>query len=146
MIYDVGTTITSEAWDNKYKPNQDWNHAWGAAPANVIPRCLMGVQPVEPGFAKVQIRPQPGHLTSAGLDLPTIRGTIHADFSAEPNRPFILNVVLPANVKAVVYIPRPETGGTDVLMDGRVVQGTPVGRFLVLDDVTSGKYRFERNP
>lgn len=27
----VGSTISLEAWDNKYKPNQDWNHAWGAA-------------------------------------------------------------------------------------------------------------------
>ena len=26
----VGSTITLEAWDNKFKPNQDWNHAWGA--------------------------------------------------------------------------------------------------------------------
>ena len=37
MVDDVGTTITLEAWDQKYKPNQDWNHAWGAAPANVLP-------------------------------------------------------------------------------------------------------------
>ena len=22
------------------KPNQDWNHAWGAAPANLLPRFL----------------------------------------------------------------------------------------------------------
>ena len=32
----VGSTISLEAWDNKYKPNQDWNHAWGAAPANIL--------------------------------------------------------------------------------------------------------------
>src|SRR5207253_8512957 len=31
MVEDVGTTMTLEAWDQKYKPNQDWNHAWGAA-------------------------------------------------------------------------------------------------------------------
>ena len=36
----VGSTISLEAWDNKYKPNQDWNHAWGAAPANIIPAKL----------------------------------------------------------------------------------------------------------
>ena len=53
MVYDVGTTITLEAWDNKYKPNQDWNHAWGAAPGNIIPRKLMGIEPLEPGFKKV---------------------------------------------------------------------------------------------
>ena len=46
----VGSTISLEAWDNKYKPNQDWNHAWGAAPANIIPRRLMGVEPLTPGF------------------------------------------------------------------------------------------------
>jgi alpha-L-rhamnosidase len=38
----VGSTITMEAWDMKYKPNSDWNHAWGAAPANIIPRHLWG--------------------------------------------------------------------------------------------------------
>ena len=37
----AGSTITMEAWDDKYKPNQDWNHAWGAVPANIIPRYLV---------------------------------------------------------------------------------------------------------
>ena len=73
MIHRVGTTISLEAWDNKYKPNQDWNHAWGAAPANIIPRCLMGVEPLEPGWRRVRIRPQPGSLSQASLDLPTVR-------------------------------------------------------------------------
>ena len=35
-----GSTITLEAWNMKDKPNLDWNHAWGAAPANLIPRFL----------------------------------------------------------------------------------------------------------
>jgi len=34
----VGSTMTMEAWDMIYKPNSDWNHAWGAAPGNIIPR------------------------------------------------------------------------------------------------------------
>ena len=54
----VGSTISLEAWDNKYKPNQDWNHAWGAAPANIIPRRLMGVEPLTPGFGTARIKPQ----------------------------------------------------------------------------------------
>lgn len=52
MAQDVGTTITLEAWDDKYKPNEDWNHAWGAAPANVIPRKILGVEPLDPGYKK----------------------------------------------------------------------------------------------
>lgn len=44
-----GATISMEAWGNKFKPNQDWNHAWGAAPANIIPFNLVGVYPLTPG-------------------------------------------------------------------------------------------------
>ena len=145
MIYDVGTTITLEAWDNKYKPNQDWNHAWGAAPANIIPRYLMGVQPIEPGFAKVRIMPRPGHLRSASVDFPTIRGTIHVDFSSEPDHAFVLNVMLPANVKAIVGLPQLASSKPEVLVDGQTLQGTLTGEFVVLDDVGSGRHRFERS-
>ena len=35
-----GATMTMEAWSLEAKPNQDWNHAWGAAPANLLPRFL----------------------------------------------------------------------------------------------------------
>jgi len=144
MIYDVGTTITLEAWDNKYKPIQDWNHAWGAAPANIIPRCLMGIEPVEPGFAKVRIKPQVGSLRSGSLDLPTVRGTIHADFASAKGESFALNVRLPANVKAVISLPRLGSKDPDVRMDGKRATWTVKGRFVVLDDVGSGLHRFER--
>jgi alpha-L-rhamnosidase len=144
MIYDVGTTITLEAWDNKYKPNQDWNHAWGAAPANIIPRCLMGIRPIEPGFARVQIKPQVGSLHSASLDLPTIRGTIHEDFTSVKAKSFVLNVHLPANVKAVVFLPDLGTTNRNVLMDGKKVTGILKGKFVVLDDIGSGDHHFER--
>ncbi len=39
-MIDQGSTITMEAWSLKAKSNQDWNHAWGAAPANLLPRYL----------------------------------------------------------------------------------------------------------
>jgi hypothetical protein len=144
MIYDVGTTITLEAWDNKYKPNQDWNHAWGAAPANIIPRCLMGVKPIEPGFAKVQIKPQVGSLKRGRLDLPTVRGPIHVDFTSTKNESFVLNVRLPANVIATVFLPKLGNMSPNVLMDGNEVTGTLKGKFIVLDNVGSGDHRFER--
>lgn len=72
----VGSTITLEAWDDSFKPNQDWNHLWGAAPGNIIPFRLMGVEPLEPGFARVRIHPQPGSLRRADLTVPTCRGPI----------------------------------------------------------------------
>ena len=75
-----GSTITMEAWDWKYKNNLDWNHAWGAAPANIIPRFLMGIRSLEPGYKKVLIQPQPGKLESAKIKLPSIRGDIIVQF------------------------------------------------------------------
>jgi hypothetical protein len=75
-----GSTITMEAWDMKYKPNSDWNHAWGAAPANIIPGYMWGISPAEPGFAKCIIRPQLGNLKHSKIKVPAIRGFIEAEF------------------------------------------------------------------
>ena len=58
-MVETGATITWEAWDQRYKPNQDWNHAWGAAPANLLPRFVLGVQPFAPGWKRAVIRPYP---------------------------------------------------------------------------------------
>ena len=143
MIHDVGTTMTLEAWDNKYKPNQDWNHAWGAAPANILPRKLMGVEPTEAGFGKVRIRPQTGSLEWAKLDLPTIRGSIHVDFQSSPTR-FVLNVRLPANMTAEVWAPsRGASGEATVLVDGVERRGRREGQFLVIEPVGSGAHSFQ---
>ncbi|MCX6333008.1 MAG: family 78 glycoside hydrolase catalytic domain [Bacteroidia bacterium] len=75
-----GSTIAMEAWDMKYKPNSDWNHAWGAAPANIIPGYLWGITPAVPGFGRFVIKPQLGNLGYSKIEVPTIRGTIVAEF------------------------------------------------------------------
>jgi hypothetical protein len=143
MIRAVGSTITLEAWDNKYKPNQDWNHAWGAAPANIIPRFVLGIEPLEPGFRTVRIRPQPGGLTRASFDLPTVRGTIHTDFTAAVKR-FALRVVLPANMTARVYVPRLGSDDLTLKVDGAARAGKRDGDFLVVVGIGSGEHTLVR--
>lgn len=101
----MGSTITTEAWDNVYKPNLDWNHAWGAVPANVIVRGLMGVEPLEPGYSKVRIAPQPGGLEHAELRLATIKGEIRVAFQKEKDGSYTLDVQLPANMQAEIINP-----------------------------------------
>lgn len=142
MVEDVGTTITLEAWDNRYKPNQDWNHAWGAAPANVIPRKLMGVEPMEPGFRRMRVRPQPGGLEWASLDLPTIRGVVHAGFKAAPDR-FTLTLRLPANTQAEVYLPRLARADSIVTVDGKRRGARAEGAYVVVE-VGSGAHVLTR--
>ncbi|MCH7227407.1 alpha-L-rhamnosidase C-terminal domain-containing protein [Haloferula sp. A504] len=82
-MLESGTTITWEAWDHKYKPNQDWNHAWGAAPANLLPRYVLGADPLEPGWEVVGIRPNLGDLTYAKGRVPTVKGPIEIEWKVE---------------------------------------------------------------
>ncbi|MCD7935454.1 MAG: alpha-L-rhamnosidase, partial [Tannerellaceae bacterium] len=136
----AGSTITLEAWDNKYKPNQDWNHAWGAVPANIIPRKLMGVEPVVPGFSKVRIKPQVASLEWAKATIPTIKGEIKMEIENRRGE-YLLQVTIPANMEAEIYLPsitstyRVTNNGTS--QKATQVKGQP---FLSLGTLSSGSY------
>lgn len=80
-MIEQGGTITWEAWSEKVKENLDWNHAWGAAPGNVIARRILGIRPSLPGFAKTHIEPQPGKLTYISLTHPLPKGEIYVELS-----------------------------------------------------------------
>ncbi len=99
----AGSTITMEAWDNKYKSNQDWNHAWGSAPANVIPMKLMGVEPLTPGYSLVRIKPQIGSLKWANAVIPTIKGAIRIKVENKKER-YMMQLNIPANMSAELYL------------------------------------------
>ena len=76
-----GSTISMEAWDNEFKPNQDWNHAWGAAPANIIPRRLAGIRPIANGFTRFVVEPKPGDLKNFAITHPTPHGAIALEYA-----------------------------------------------------------------
>ena len=84
----AGSTVTLEAWDHRYKNNLDWNHAWGAVPANIIPRFVAGVRPATPGFEAVLVAPRLGHLLQISAVVPTPRGpvSIEVEKSADKGR------------------------------------------------------------
>ncbi len=133
----AGSTITMEAWDNIYKPNQDWNHAWGAAPGNLIARGLMGITPLKPGFERVRIKPQPGKVRQAGLLMPTIRGDIQTEFTHSPDGAMVLTVNIPANCTAEVWYPCEDKH--EALVDGVKAKGKKENGWLVLE-IGSGKH------
>jgi alpha-L-rhamnosidase len=145
MIYDVGTTIALEAWDDRFKPNQDWNHAWRAVPASIIPRLLMDVRPLSPGFEQILIQPQPGSLGWVELTTPTIRGPVTVRFNNVPQASFHLETETPANTTARVMIPALGSDNPAVVVDGRRVPGRYVGAFVVVDGVGSGLHTFDRS-
>ena len=79
-MIESGSTMTMEAWDIQYKPNLDWNHAWGTAPANIITRHMWGIRPAKPGFTLATIQPQVSGLTRSEIRVPTIMGAINAEY------------------------------------------------------------------
>ena len=107
-----GSTITMEAWDMKYKPNSDWNHAWGAAPANIIPGYMWGIRPTEPGFISAEIQPQLYGLQSSKIIVPTIRGNIKAEYKDEKEtKEFI--IWIPGNMECDFILTDPENSITN---------------------------------
>lgn len=93
-----GSTVAMEAWGFKYKPNLDWNHAWGAVPANIIPRHLWGIQPKTPGYGVATIRPAVGSLKSTTIKVPTLRGPITGAYQWVNGRKQVYTINLPANM------------------------------------------------
>ena len=138
----VGATMTTEAWDNKYKSNNGWSHAWSASPVHIIPRKMMGIEPAEPGFGKILIKPQPGSLEQAEIKCPTIRGDVLVSFKNKPQQSFSMNLTIPANTTAVVYLPF-WSKLQKVTMNGNGVKYRQQGNFAIVDGVGSGNSSFE---
>ena len=139
-MIQLGSTITLEAWDLKYKNNLDWNHAWGAAPANIIPRFVLGVRPIEPGFAKVLIRPQLGSLRQASGTVPTIRGPIDISIENDPAHACTLKIDIPANMKAKVGLPCRDKESRTLVVDGKKVEAQLECGYLLYDNLSKGTH------
>lgn len=142
-MVESGTTITWEAWDQRYKPNQDWTHAWGAAPANLLPRFVLGVQPLVPGWKRAAICPHPGPLKSAQGKVPTPLGPVLIRW--ENGRAFKLSVTLPPGMSARIQIPAGEKSG-GVFINGGPVRAHRAGRWWSLDEDVTGAVSIETKP
>jgi alpha-L-rhamnosidase len=116
----VGSTITLEAWDMKYKPNLDWNHAWGAAPANIITRYMWGIIPKSPGFKTVQIRPQLDDLNYSEIKVPTINGIIYAKFELVNKQHKIYEIELPENVNGQFIL---KSDAAEIILNNKLITG-----------------------
>lgn len=139
-MVDSGTTITWEAWEQRFKPNQDWNHAWGAAPANLIPRYVLGAQPLESGWSHVIIQPNPGLLKNAEGKIPTPRGPILIRW--ENGKTFKLSLSLPPGVSAQVRLPADKTSER-VLVNGKPESAQRIDNRLILDKSVYGSVTIE---
>ena len=139
-MVESGTTITWEAWDQKYKPNQDWNHAWGAAPANLFPNYVLGARVLTAGWSQATIRPHPGPLTSAEGKIPTPRGPILIGWKNAAT--FSLTLTLPPGITAKVELPA-AAASRGVFSSGNPVAAKRSGAWWLLDAPVTGVATFE---
>lgn len=141
-----GSTITLEAWDQQFKPNLDWNHAWGAAPANLVPTYLVGVRPAQPGFKKFVVQPRPGNLESFTAKVPTPRGAVQVRY-ARNDSVVGLDVDVPGNSTARVGLPLGDVQQPiSVIHNGKEIGVRVETTHAWVDDVPPGRHTFRLTP
>jgi len=146
MIHRLNAANTCEAWDPSGKPDMSKSHTWGSSAGNMIQRGLMGINPLEPGFKKISIKPQIGDLEFAKMDFPTIKGKVSVNVFQRSGS-YIVEINIPANTTARVFIIKGEKKGTEVEVDGKIVNGSvdDSGEFILFDNVGSGSHVFKRS-
>ena len=108
----MGATTIWERWDSMLpdgtiNPGQmtSFNHYALGAVADWIHRTIGGIAPLEPGYAKVLIAPQPGGgLTWATARLETARGLVEVRWQ-ETEQDLTVEAIVPAGVTGVIRLP-----------------------------------------
>ncbi|QXP53862.1 family 78 glycoside hydrolase catalytic domain [Cellulophaga sp. HaHa_2_1] len=117
-MMEVGATMTMEAWDVKYKPNSDWNHAWGTAPLNIITRYMWGIKPKTAGFKIAEIKPQLAELSYTTIKVPTKNGIISGTYQ-KSEKSELYTLEIPERMSAEFTIP---SSPKKVLLNGKKIK------------------------
>ncbi|HTE19919.1 MAG TPA: glycoside hydrolase family 78 protein, partial [Armatimonadota bacterium] len=139
---EQGATTLWESWNGK----DSLNHIMFGDVSAWFYRALAGIRPDAPGFKRIRIQPHVlGDLTWARGVYDSIHGRIESGWKLENGR-FNLNVTIPANTTAIVYVPATDAA---VVTEGGKPAGRAVSvRFLRTEngsavfEVGSGTYRF----
>jgi hypothetical protein len=135
MMQSFGATSTMECWLPEELPNLSFSHVWSSSPALIVPQYLFGVLPTSPGFATLDVFPQPGPVESGSATLPSVRGPIGVAFKqtvpGAAGGCTDINVILPGGVTARVGAPMWGDANTTVKVDGVAVPTVVEGDFAV---------------
>jgi hypothetical protein len=142
-----GATSLTEAWNARRGSSQDHFMLGQIQEWFYHDLAGIGCDPTGPGFEKIVINPQPaGNLTWVKASYVSIRGKIVSDWKRDGDK-FILNVTIPANTTATVFVPA--KSAESVTEDGQPVTPGNGVTFLRMENdravfaIESGKYEFE---
>ena len=140
-----GATTWWERWngDTGDPAMNSYNHyAFGSVVAWVY-RSVAGIDTTSaaPGYREIVIHPHlDSRITRARGEYQSLYGKIVSDWNVTSAGPFVLNVTIPANTTAKVYLPT--LPSAHVTQDGRAVAAKREGDALLVD-VGSGSHTFE---
>lgn len=100
----VGATSTWEFMDGGDLTGSV-THAWSGTPTAILPSTILGIEPVEPGFAVASITPRLGTLAFASGVVPTPQGLLAVRFEQENGRLKTAKVCRPRGVDASLHLP-----------------------------------------
>ena len=129
-----------ESWDFP-ETGPSRNHPMFGSIDEWFYRSLLGINPAEPGFRKVIIKPQPaGDLVWAEGSYRSVRGLISSSWK-KTDSTFSLQVEVPANVTAQVWIPSTEK--SEIIESGKPVSNVQYDRGYAVVEIGSGQYSFQ---
>ena len=80
----------------RQEPTRSDCHAWSANPMYELLSGVCGIEPAAPGFERVRIAPNPGHLKKIKASMPHPKGEIKFDYKQKKGKTSVI-VILPAN-------------------------------------------------
>jgi len=95
-----------------------YNHGWSGGPLTLLMEYVCGIAPIEPGFSRFQVMPQPGSLNRAAASFETVKGTVKTSFQKKASR-MEIKVSVPATTSAVVGVPA--SGVKSIKLIGKLV-------------------------
>jgi alpha-L-rhamnosidase len=117
----AGVSTWWEAWE--VEPAHSLCHAFMCAPGHDLPAYVLGVLPLEDGFTRFRIAPEPAGLAWAKGVFPAVCGDIPVTWECADGR-LTLSAQVPAGTQAEIVVPR--LGGrapTTVTLDGAPASG-----------------------
>ncbi len=149
-MVEKGATTMWERWngDTGDPAMNSFNHyAFGAVGAWMYETMLgIAADPSSPGFKRIIIHPRPDRrIASVSGSYDSPYGKVSTDWSAEPGKPFVCKLTIPANTTALVHLP--SANASDITESGAPLGNgiTPAGQDSdgLVYQVSAGTYRFQ---
>ena len=137
-----GATTLWEAW---HDPGTVYsaNHPMFGSIDEWFYRSLLGINAAAPGFSKIIIKPQPaGGISWAGGSYQSVMGLIKSNWK-KTGEQFLLQVSIPANTNATIFIPAKENAV--VSENGHPVKVLKYEKGYAVIATGSGEYAFSVN-